>query len=427
VVVALLLGASLARPATGQTLNEAVRSAVNNNCAGLGAPPGSTATTLQGLGFGPNLSRLCAGLPTGLNGPGFTSGGDLSGGSITGQTRLEAEEEERRVSQRLKERREERRSAGLGFFVSGEFERFNKDVTRFEPGFESDTWGGTAGADYTFANLFVAGIAFNYANTQGSFERGGGSFDTDSFGLLGYSSFFPAKNVFIDAIAGYARKLYSVDRRIAFTFTKTDNFPANDPRSQVTTTGKAVSDTDANEFKAGLNTGYDFVIRNLTIGPRVGVNYKYIKIDDFREHGKGATTCFTNAAGVLVCTGSDATGLELAYDRQTQESLMSVLGVFASVAFSTEFGVLVPQTTLEYVHEFADDQRTIRFKFVEDNAGGTKLRFKTDPPDRDYFNVGAGLVLVLPGGYSPFINYRARLGYSHERSHTVTAGLRFAF
>jgi peroxiredoxin len=103
-----------------------------------------------------------------------------------------------------------------------------------------------------------------------------------------------------------------------------------------------------------------------------------------------------------------------------------VAGLFASVAFSTPLGVVVPQATFEYVHEFADDQRTIHFSFVEDLAQ-KKFRFQNDPPDRDYFNAGAGVVFVLPGGFSPFVNYRALLGYKDQSSHIVAAGLRFAF
>jgi len=59
------------------------------------------------------------------------------------------------------------------------------------------------------------------------------------------------------------------------------------------------------------------------------------------------------------------------------------------------------------------------------NAG--RLRFQTDSPDRDYFGVGAGMVVVLPNGYSPYMNYRALLGDSIKTTQTVTAGLRVEF
>jgi outer membrane autotransporter protein len=162
----------------------------------------------------------------------------------------------------------------------------------------------------------------------------------------------------------------------------------------------------------------------VTFGPRLGVNYRYTTIDRFAEKGKHAVIC--PASAVQVCQPTSGTGLELAYDKQEERSLTTVAGLFASVAFSTPFGVVVPQATFDYVHEFADDQRVIRFTFVEDLAQA-KLRFQNDPPDRDYVNVGAGVVFVLARGFSPFVNYRALLGYKDQSSHTVTAGLRVAF
>ena len=82
--------------------------------------------------------------------------------------------------------------------------------------------------------------------------------------------------------------------------------------------------------------------------------------------------------------------------------------------------------TAEYLHEFENDQKSYQFRFAQD-ASGTVFRYVLDAPDRDYFNVGAGVVLVLPNGLAPFLNYRELLGYRHQTNHTVTAGVRFSF
>lgn len=103
------------------------------------------------------------------------------------------------------------------------------------------------------------------------------------------------------------------------------------------------------------------------------------------------------------------------------------VGVFASLAWSLRFGVLVPQATVEYVHEFLDDQRVIYFRFAEDNAFRTKFRFQTDPPDRDYLNASVGLLLVLPHGISAYANYTGLFAYSDQHRHTVTVGVRVEF
>jgi uncharacterized protein YhjY with autotransporter beta-barrel domain len=106
--------------------------------------------------------------------------------------------------------------------------------------------------------------------------------------------------------------------------------------------------------------------------------------------------------------------------------LTTTAGLFASVAINTKWGVLVPQATGEYVHEFLNDQRTVGFQFV-DTINRLRFRFQTDEPDRNFFNLGIGAVFVLPGGMSTFVNVRELLGYSTRRATNVTAGLRLAF
>jgi outer membrane autotransporter protein len=181
---------------------------------------------------------------------------------------------------------------------------------------------------------------------------------------------------------------------------------SEDPPNINVFTGNTAADTDGNEFKVGVNGGYDFSFDNITVGPRLGLHYKHTRIDGYRERGNS--------------------GLELVYASQTENSLTGVLGMYGSIAISTAFGVLVPQTTIEYVHEFKDDQRRIKFHFADD-LNRNRFRFENDPPDRNYFNLGVGIVAVLPHGFSPFINYRALVGYNEQSSHAVTAGLRVEF
>src|SRR5262249_52453685 len=159
-------------------------------------------------------------------------------------------------------------------------------------------------------------------------------FTIDSYGLLVYGSLLPIKNFFVDGYVGYGRQDYSTDRRTTFNL------------GGVTANGGTLGHTDGDEFKAGFNTGYDFVIRNFTIGPRVGLNYRETTVDGFTERG--------------------ATGLELTFSRYSQTSLTTVAGLYSSVAFSTGFGVVVPQIMAEYVHEFEDDQKFHEYRFVQD-------------------------------------------------------------
>ena len=416
--VLLLVLTSPSWAQSGITLDQAVSTALSGSCSGLqgaqGVAGGKYGAGISGPGF---TFSLC---PTA--GSGVVSG--TSGGSVTAGARPSLFEEERRVLQRLDEKREKQGGApgasadtaiggGLSLFVSAEFERFSKDITKFEPGYDSSNVGGTLGVDYAFTPSIVAGIALTYTGVHGDFDRSRGGFDTDVYGALLYAGFFPVKNFFVDVIAGYTHHEYLIEREVNFAGTTGNGF--------VQRNGIALGQASGDQFKAGVAAGYDFVIKNFTVGPRAGVNYRHLTIHPFAEKGRDATACLN-----ATCVSVGTTGLELAYERQEETSLTTQAGVFASLALSTGFGVIVPQVTAEYVHEFEDDQRTIRFRFVDDFAR-TPLKFNNDPPDRNYFNVGAGVVAVLRNGIAPFLNYRTLVGYSDQSSHVVTAGVRIPF
>jgi len=53
--------------------------------------------------------------------------------------------------------------------------------------------------------------------------------------------------------------------------------------------------------------------------------------------------------------------------------------------------------------------------------------FQTDPPDRDFFNLGVGALAVFSRGLSAFVNVRELLGYNTRTSTTVTVGFRSQF
>jgi outer membrane autotransporter protein len=367
-------------PAGAGGLNDVINRLLSNNCTGLGAGP-----------YGPDLTRLCVGPPSGA--------GSSAGGSV-GSEGSAVSEEQRQLFRRLRQRQQGAASAdpanplGVGVFVSTEYEKFNQDKTRFETGFDQDTVGMSFGADYLFRNGLILGAAFTYAHDFGNYDGVGGGFDHNSYGILAYGSVQPIANMFIDAVAGYTRKDYNFDRRASIVLTT------------VSVAGTTHGDTNGNEWKIGLNSGYDFVLGAFTVGPRLGVLYREITMDDFKESGH--------------------TGLELAYSNQNIRSLTLRPGVYGSYAFSTSWGVVIPQMTLEYVHEFLDDQRSVQFSFVQDPQN-RRFLFETTPPDRDYMNLGLGVSMVLPQGVQPFLNFRDMLAYQDRSTYTVTLGVRIPF
>ena len=200
----------------GITFDQAVQGAFARNCERMGGSAGN-----YGAGIGTPSSTLSM-CPTAA---GTVSG--TSGGSITAGTSQGVQDEERRLLQRLKAKRDGENGGapgasadsewtlqGLSVFASGEFEALQKRFTKFEPAYNSDSWGGTLGVDYAFARWVVAGIAFNYAHADGDFRRSSGGFDTDSYGPVVYAGFVPARNVFVDVFAATAQGLCHQSRSL---------------------------------------------------------------------------------------------------------------------------------------------------------------------------------------------------------------------
>lgn len=272
---------------------------------------------------------------------------------------------------------------GLNLFVSADYQHKHYDGDA-EANFDSNRGGLTVGLDSPMSWGLIGG-ALNYNYTSGEFDHDGGDFQQNSFGGLLYASYYPSDSSFIDAVIGLAGKGYDIDRTVV---------------AAGGILGRAEGDTIGFEFQSSLSGGYDFSFDNITIGPRLGIHYTRTDLNDFSEEGSP---------------------LALHYEDQTEDSLTTTVGFQGSIAISTSFGVVVPQVNAEYVHEFLNDRRTVH---AFSTVTGAPVNFSTDPPDRDYANIGGGVVFVLPDGLSPFINYSAEVANRFEEVHTVTAGVR---
>jgi outer membrane autotransporter protein len=273
----------------------------------------------------------------------------------------------------------------------------DRRISAFENGFNSNVWGFTAGADARVTDWFRGGLAFNYNRWDAKYLGGGGSFDVDSYGPVLFASLTPGKQFYTDVSLSYLHKDYDRER-LAF-FDNNNGFQVK---------GNAASKCGGDELGAALSSGYDFRLGSFTIGPRLGFQYSHLAINGYTESGK--------------------TGLELKYKNDVVESLRTTLGLRGSSSFNTAYGVIVPQANAEWVHEFMNDQRNIFVQFAQDlRATPSTFSYNNDRPDRDYFNLGAGVSMVLPNGIQPFLNFQALLGHSYFNNYVGTVGARVEF
>lgn len=286
-----------------------------------------------------------------------------------------------------------------GGFVDGRFATGDKDSTENESGFDFDLYGVTAGIDYRIKQNFIVGAAVGYGAVDTDYLSGGGGLDVDSWNGSAFLTYFTEDTFFFDALVSYGSNDYDSVRHIVFSNVN----GAIDRRARGTTDGR--------QYSAGFGTGWDFNRRSWTFGPHFGGNYFDVKVEEFNETG--------------------AAGLDIAIAEQQTRSLTLSAGGHLSYAINTDWGVLVPNARLDWVHEFEDNQETLSYQFINDPFIGDPLdpspiiELQTDRPDTDYFIVSVGLSAQFIYGVGGFISYQTYTGYDDVTIDEVSVGIRW--
>ncbi|MCQ8105115.1 autotransporter outer membrane beta-barrel domain-containing protein [Methylomonas sp. SURF-2] len=385
--------------ASAQTLDQALTHQLANFCQNLRAGDSSNPNP----NFGAELQLLCFEPPTSPGVGGASVSGGAAGSTQTGNAFVKRFHK-RRDNDEAGKKNGGGASAdastglvdGLNLYFSGQGEGLDRKITTFEDGYRSTQWAVTTGADYLFTPWMLGGVALNFSQWSGDFV-GGGDFRTNSFGPTVYASFYPLDGLFTDVFFRYGAKSFERSRGVSFT-----DFGV------LKASGTATSKSGGDELETGALVGYDWTIKNLSIGPRLAFNYRRLQLNGYTESGN--------------------TGLELHYLKDGVDSLQTSAGIQASAAFSTSFAVLIPQVSADWTHEFALGQRNVSVRFAQDfRPDPTVFSYQTERPDRDFFHVGGGLVAVFPRELQAYVNFEALLGHAYLTDYVGTVGIRLGF
>ena len=257
------------------------------------------------------------------------------------------------------------------------------------------------GADYRITDHFLSGLAFGYshlnADYQTNIDVAGGNTNADVYNLSLFST-YDIEDFYVDGSFTYGWSNYDVSRRVVVL--------SNNSSSTGGTNSVASSNPNGDQYSAALGLGYNFHRAALNMSPVVRVNYFHGQIDSYSEQG--------------------AFGLNLDVNKQNFESLQSSLGGQISYAFSQSFGVITPQASFSWNHEFMNDSRNITARYSAD-PNFISFNAVTNSPDRDFVILGAGVSSVLQGGVQLLFNYQTLLGYDRVTSHGFTGGVRLEF
>lgn len=305
----------------------------------------------------------------------------------------------------------------LGWFVESSYGFGDHDQTVSEDAFDFDSMSVTTGTDYNFGSG-VVGVAFGYDRYQADFDTAmfvtGG--DVEVKGISGslFAGYF-GEGWTLSGIATYGSLESDVSRRVVYGSANAACISCGALR---TMTGSP----DGNYVALGVSVGYEFNVGGWDITPSVSGNYRDVDIDGYAEADQFGG------------------GLALRYDDQQIESTRSIVGVTLSRPISRSFGVLVPSLRAEWHHEFEDDVRAVRAKYVLEDSlltGASNPRnfacaiscftMLTDQADADYGIASVGVSATFPRRVQVYVFYEALLGTSNVTGNSIAAGLRGQF
>lgn len=295
----------------------------------------------------------------------------------------------------------------LQFFSNVSHSGGDRDASSQETGFDMQFTSVVVGADYRFSPEFVAGLALGYGKTKLDFDESGGDLDSRAYTVALYAMIQPAERFEVSLLAAYSRVRYRGARTLDYSVATGPNAVVQ-PADVVD--GTADSRTHANQSEVSISTFYNLGDGAWTVGPVAQLSWASLSIDGFAE--------------------SNANGLGYRFADQKSDSLQLAIGLDASKAISTSWGILSPYTRARAIVETADRQRTTRIFYVNDPfvANGTSpgATLTTSPTDRTRFSLAAGIAAQLPGGVALTVEGQTLVGMRNVSQYGVMAGLRFA-
>lgn len=272
-----------------------------------------------------------------------------------------------------------------------------------ETAFDFDTTSGTLGLDFAVGANSFYGIAGGYATNQTDLSGNGGELEFDGQSFTVYGAWQLTERSYLQATVGYGATDYDQRRHIELPVV--GNLDAR-------------AKFDGDQQSASLEGGWDWGGQRIVASSFVRGSWARAKVDAFAESGAIANIAI---GGVPV-----PTDFGVAVEEQKLESLLGEFGFDLSGNLSMARGVLVPQLTVTYRHEFDNDARSVRATFLGDQAAGSSFLVSLDPPDRDWIDAGVSLSAQYLWG-SLFLAYDREFAREDYELATWQAGLRIGF
>ena len=273
--------------------------------------------------------------------------------------------------------------AKWGAFLTGSGEFTHIGGTTNAAGYNLNTGGVTAGADYRVSDKLAVGLSLGYANTTASLVNGG-SLDADGGRLGIYATYFD-QNFHVDASVTGGINSYR-SRRVT-------------PNNTV-----ATGSPDGSEINVLIGAGYDWKFGAITVGPVASYQYTNMRMDGFTE---------TGAFAPLAVSGRSA------------DSSRTSLGIRASYEGHIGSAIIRPEVRLAWQHEFGATSYAITSRFA--TLGGNPFTVTGTTVGRDSVLASAGFIIMWNERLGTYLYYDGQIGAQNLESHNISGGVRFQF
>ena len=300
-------------------------------------------------------------------------------------------------------------AGGASSADAGQFSMFTSGLATFDdgaekrtPGYNSDTFGGLVGVNYHRNSSDVA-VSLDYSNGNTNFDHNAGRLENNEFGIGLSGSVRPTTTqpLYLTGVTRFAYNDYDTKRNISGD------------------EGNTRANGDPQGYRIAVAGGLSYVVldrSNFDVTAVSSLSYEQIHVNSYKEHGARDVSSMTQ------------TPPNLGFNDDTAHYLTSVIGLVPSKSFHRSWGILKTSVIAEYVHEFENNPRTIKGNVLGLVPGGTDsaeadVAYRTNSPDRNYFNLGASITATVSKNWQFFLDYNSTVGNSLLNEQLVIAGV----
>ncbi|MFC5431665.1 autotransporter domain-containing protein [Paraburkholderia denitrificans] len=245
-------------------------------------------------------------------------------------------------------------------------------------GYSANYGGLLFGVDRSVTETWRVGGAFSYSNAavNNTGDTAGNNTRINSYGLLGYASYV-ANRWYANLSVGAIQQRYDTNRLVAFP-----GF-----------SGDAHGSFNGQQYVARGEVGYPLALGVATVTPLASLTYSYLHQSAYTESG--------------------GNGAALSVDSSHLSSVTTDIGAKIEREVPTSFGVLVPDLTVAWRHEYDNTRALTNATFAADPSGQTSFTVLGTSPMTNSAILTAGVTLLNQKNLSLTARYDVQIGQGY--------------